>query len=41
MIGTYIAIPRVFEVFNLIKGKRDGPDPLDVERGSIDGYRDA
>jgi hypothetical protein len=38
---TDIAIPRVFEVFNLTEGKRDGPNPLYTERSSIDGYRGA
>jgi len=41
MKGTYIAIPRVLEVFNLTKGKRDGPDPFNPERGSIGGHGDA
>ena len=41
MMRTYIAIPGVFEVCNLTKGKRDGSDPFNLERGSIGGYRDA
>jgi hypothetical protein len=41
MMGTYITIPRVFEMFNLTERKRDCSDPLNAERGSIHGYRDA
>jgi len=39
--GTNIAIPGIFQVFNLTKGKGDRTNPLNPERGSIGGYRDA
>jgi hypothetical protein len=38
---TYIAIPWVFEVCDLTKGKRDGSNPFNLERSAIGGYRDA
>jgi hypothetical protein len=41
MTQTYIAIPRVFEMFNLTERKRGGSDPLNAERGSIRLYKDA
>lgn len=38
---TNIAIPRVFEMLNLTKGKWDGSDPFNLEGGPIGGCRNA
>lgn len=40
-MSTYIAVPRVFEMFHLTEGKWDGSDPFNPERGSIGRYKNA